>query len=114
MTTSALQPSRRAASATPCAWLLALEQHLVAEPRRQPRRRLERRLDRDVVDARGQDLLQVARRLERALGRILASGGRHARAFAGRRLRQRIIRVDTPPSAAAGGEKKARSVAAPG
>src|SRR6266540_3635905 len=39
--------------------ILALEQHAVAEPPRQVRRELERRLDRDVVDLRGQDLLQI-------------------------------------------------------
>ena len=35
--------------------VLALEQHVVAEPRRQPRRRVERRLLRHVVDAARQD-----------------------------------------------------------
>ena len=39
--------------------VLALQQHAVAEPARQRRRELERRLDRDVVDLRGQDLLQI-------------------------------------------------------
>ena len=39
--------------------VLALQQDAVAEPARQRRRELERRLDRDVVDLRGQDLLQV-------------------------------------------------------
>jgi hypothetical protein len=39
--------------------VLALEQHAVAEPPGERRRELERRLDGDVVDLRGQDLLQV-------------------------------------------------------
>ena len=34
--------------------------------------------DRDVVDARGQDLLQVVGEFERALRRVLAGGCRHA------------------------------------
>ena len=37
----------------------ALEQHRVAEPRRQPRQPLERRLDGDVRHARAQDAAQV-------------------------------------------------------
>jgi hypothetical protein len=39
--------------------ILALEQHAVAEAPRENRRRLERGFDGDVVDLRGQDLLQI-------------------------------------------------------
>jgi hypothetical protein len=40
--------------------VLALEQHRAAAAPRQARRRLQWRLDRDIVDARGQDFLDVA------------------------------------------------------
>ena len=82
--------------------VLALEEDPVVEPRRERRRRIERRLDRDVVDARSEDLLEVARQLQRALRRVLAGGRRHALVLsAGTRLRQRIIRGDPAEATAA-------------
>ena len=57
--------------------VLALEQHLVAEPLRQPRRRVERRLARHVVHAARQDVVEE-------LGELQAvASGRPARSQVG-------------------------------
>ena len=55
--------------------VLALEEDVVAEARRERRRSVERRLDGDVVDPRGEDLLQVAGERDGRLGAGLRAEG---------------------------------------